>query len=172
VFGIGISQIRIYCKKLFKNLYFPMKLKISMFFLATMMLAIFACKNDTVKVTGKPIGDEKSEKLQPGMPIYDNMQGSWVDHSNPNRKIDIRGGQFKVVENGQVKSEAEFVFYKACPTGCFPEGLTGTTPCFSLRSNGELHCYILQGLQQAKSFAFAEITKDSLITQSFDWSGN
>ena len=147
-----------------------MNFKLTTFFVAFIALsAIFACKNDKVTSTGKPLGDEKSEKLTPGMPIYENMQGNWVDRSNPSRKLNIAGGHFKLTENGQLKTDAEFVFYKSCPGGCFPADMSGTTPCFSLRTSNDLRCFVIQGIDHAKSIAFAEIASDSLRTQFFDW---
>jgi hypothetical protein len=147
-----------------------MNFKLSTFFVAMItILAIFACKNDKVTSTGKPLGDEKSEKFAAGMPIYENMQGNWVDRNNPSRKLNIAGGHFKLTENGQVTTDAEFVFYKNCPGGCFPADMSGTTPCFSLRTDKDLRCFVIQGIQHAQSIAFAEIASDSLRTQFFDW---
>ncbi len=133
------------------------------------LLFIFSCKNDTVTSTGKALNDEKSEKLASGQPIYDNMEGIWISRTNPNRKLDLRGGKFKITEADKVIIDGEFTFYKQCPSGCFPDGMGGNTPCFSVRTSNDLHCYALRELTPDKALGFVEISSnDNEAVQSFD----
>jgi hypothetical protein len=148
-----------------------MKLKLSYFSIAlmTLFLAFTSCKNDNVTRTGKPLNDAKSTKVLPGSPIYENMQGVWIARGNPSRKLDLRGGKFKMYDNDKLVVDGEFVFYKDCPPGCFPPDLSGTTPCFTVRTSNDLRCYSLRELTPDVAFGFLELSSDdNEKIQSFD----